>query len=119
MIGSFERLIEAIRSVRSVLLFIGHSPGLFGDDLVEKASLYGEVCRERARKIGQVILLATHPDLILSTLKETVDYFIEFGGIRLCGFRLAIKEQTTLESHPVVSGIKGEERLFGQMKLEW
>jgi len=119
MAETFERLISIVRSDRSSLLFIGHSPVLFDDDHAVRAALFGEVCRERAKKCGPVVLLATHPDPILSTLKETADYFIEFGGIRLCGLRLAIKEQTTLESLPVTSGIKGDERLYGQMKLEW
>nr|WP_319539533.1 hypothetical protein [uncultured Methanospirillum sp.] len=116
---TFERLITIVRSDRSALLVIGHSPVRFGDDHTGRATLFGEVCRERAKKCGPVVLLATHSDPILSTLKEIADYFIEFGGIRLCGLRLAIKEQTTLESLPVTPGIKGDERLYGQMKLEW
>ena len=119
MVETFERLIAIVRSDRSALLFIGHSPALFGYDHTDRAALFGEVCRERAKKSGPVVLLATNPDPILSALKETADYFIEFGGIRLNGVRLAIKEQTTLESLPVTSGINGDERLFGQMKLEW
>lgn len=118
VIPTLAELLEVIESDTSAILFIEYHLSWFRPDKEEEILQFNEVCRNRARKGGPVVVITAIMDRGLLKLDGKADYFFQVGKILLRGRRLEVKEQMHLDeisvgsSAPVVKG-----RMYGQMKL--
>lgn len=118
---TFPDLLSTIESDTSAILFIEYKMKWFGIDKPEEMIRFQEVCRQRARQGGPVVVITAIMDRALLELDGKADYFFQIGKIQLKGRRLAMKEQITLDEFPVCSpGPVIRRKMYGQVKLwEW
>ncbi len=120
-ISTLDELLTTIEADSSAILLIEYHLSWFKPDKEEEIFQFNEVCRNRARKGGPVVVITAIMDRALLKLDGKADYFFQVGKRELKGRALANKEQTNLDSLPVCSpGPVKRGRLYGQMKLgEW
>ena len=117
-IHSMDELLKIVESDRSAILFIEYKLIWFEVDNQDQMLRFNEVCKNRARKGGPVVLITAIMDRALLALDGKADYFFQLGKTELRGRSRAIREQTHFDE---ISGNYSEpvekRKLFGQMKL--
>ena len=118
-IGKLSDLLEYISTDTSAILFIEYHLSWFKPDKEEEMNQFSEVCKNRARKGGPVVVVTAIMDRNLLGLEGKADHFFQVRTWELKKVR-AIKEQTYLDSLPASQmGTMEKRRVYGQTKLEW
>lgn len=99
-ISTLTELLTYIESDTSAILLIEYHLSWFKPDKEEEIFQFNEVCKNRARRGGPVVLITAIMDRALLKLDGKADYFFQTGKIELRGRALANKEQTHFDSLP-------------------
>lgn len=120
-INTLDDLLKFIESDTSSILFIEYKLVWFGVDKTDQMLLFNEVCKNRARKGGPVVVITAIMDRALLVLDGKADFFFQIGKTQFRGRCLAIKEQTHWDELSVKTpGPVERKKMCGQVKLgEW
>ena len=115
---TIEDLIHAMEESEAPIIFIQYTPAWFEIENLIRISMFINACRNRARRKGPVVMLATYSVEIPQILKEKSDHFTQVYPYRITGKQLALKEQTRIDKIPESSSGPGPgSKLYGQVKL--
>jgi hypothetical protein len=118
-IDSLSELLEYITADTSSILFIEYHLSWFKPDNKEEMIQFCDICKNRARRGGPVVVVTAIMDRNLLVLEGKADHFFQVLTWELKKVR-AIKEQTYLDSLSVGPiGVMEKRRVYGQTKLEW
>jgi hypothetical protein len=121
IVPTLDELLALTGSDRSAILFIEYHPLWFGIDRPDEVLLFNEVCRNRARQGGPVVLITAVMDRALLALDGKADHFFQIGKIQFRRGKPVNRAQTCLDTYQTtMQGVKEKGRLLGQTRLgEW
>jgi hypothetical protein len=117
-IHHLEEVLRVIEGDESPILFIEYHLSWFRPDTPGDLLVFTEVCKNRARRGGPVVLITAIMDRGLLELDGKADFIFQIGKTPLRGKRLEIKEQAHLDEYSKGNiEVRNPGKMYGQMKL--